>query len=204
MKRWRLVMVLVALSAVLAGGPHVALAQEGDPDATPTGDFVTPDPSACQIEPRSLDSVVTLLGTPVAGSPAPAGMDEGEPANADVVTAVTALAQESVACFNAGNFLAQFAFYTDDALLALIPPGLTADDLAGFLGAPPEPLPAEARESVLVRDVMVLPDGRVTAYVVLRNPEGIFTTFVTFQEQRDGYVITSDIDVEAELATPAA
>lgn len=177
--------------------------------ATPTaaalaGEFVTPDPSECRIEPRSLDSVVSLLGTPVADSPATPVMDAAEPADAEVVAAVTAIAQESVACFNAGNFLAQFAFYTDGALLGLIPPGLTAAGLAGFLGAPPEPLPVEERESVMVRDVMVLPGGQVTAYVVLRNLEGTFTTFVTLEQQGDGFVIVSDVDVDAEFATPAA
>ncbi|MBA2470499.1 MAG: hypothetical protein H0V37_13930 [Chloroflexia bacterium] len=188
----------VSIAGMTPGGTTVPAA------ATPTGEFVTPDPSACLIEPRSLDSVVALLGAPVTGSPATPAMETGSAADADVVATVTALAQESVACFNAGNFLAQFAFYTDDALVALIPPGLTADDLTGFLGAPPEPLPAEARESVMVRDVVILPDGQVTAYFVLRNLEGTFTTFVTLEEQGDGYVITSDIDVEAELATPAA
>lgn len=188
----------VSIAGMIPGGTAIPAA------ATPADEFVTPDPSACQIEPRSLDSVVALLGTPVAGPPATPGTDEGEPADAEIVAAVTALAQESVACFNAGNFLAQFAFYTDDALLALIPPGLTATDLTGFLGAPPEPLPVEARESVMVRDVMVLPDGQVTAHFVMRNPEGTFTTFVTLEQQEDGFVIVSDIDVDAELATPAA
>ncbi len=148
--------------------------------------------------------MVSLLGTPVADSPATPVMDATEPADAEVVAAVTAIAQESVACFNAGNFLAQFAFYTDGALLGLIPPGLTAAGLAGFLGAPPEPLPVEERESVMVRDVMVLPGGQVTAYVVLRNLEGTFTTFVTLEQQGDGFVIVSDVDVDAEFATPAA
>ncbi len=56
----------------------------------------------------------------------------------------------------------------------------------------------------IVKPVMVPPDGQVTAYVVLRNPEGTFTTFVTLTPRGQGYVITSDIDVEAEFATPAA
>ncbi len=203
MNRRRAIIVVMGLFAMCVGGPHLALAQGGT-ETTPTEDFFTPNPSACQIEPRTLESVTALAGTPAPSSLATPSPLEGVPADAGVVAAVTALAQESVACFNAGNFLAQFAFYTDDALLALIPPGLTADDLAGFLGAPPEPLPAGSRESVMVRAVMVLPDGHVTAYVVLRNLEGTFTTFVTLQEQGDGYVITSDIDVEAQLATPAA
>ena len=51
---------------------------------------------------------------------------------------------------------------------------------------------------------MVLPDGRLTAWFVMRNLEGTFTTFVTLERQGDGYVIVADIDVEADLATPAA
>jgi hypothetical protein len=51
---------------------------------------------------------------------------------------------------------------------------------------------------------MVLPDGRVTALFVRRNPEGAFTTFVTLVPRGETYVITSDIDIESEAATPAA
>lgn len=189
---------IVSVAGMVPGGAASPAA------AIPSGNFITPEPSSCRIEPRSLDSVVMLLGTPVVDSPATPASDGAVPADAAVVAAVTALAEESVACLNAGNFLAQFAFYTDEALLALIPPGLAVDDLTAFLGAPPEPLPVEARESVMVRDVMVLPNGQITADVVLRNVEGTFTTFVTLELQGDKLVIVSDINVDAELATPAA
>lgn len=184
---------------VFVGVAGNSLAQE----ATPDDGFVTPDPAECLIEPRTLESVTALAGTPAVMVEVPS-LDGAVPADEDVVATVTAIAQESVACFNAGNFLAQFAFYSDEAILAIMPPGTTADDLAGFLGADPEPLPLEARESVLVKDVMVLPDGRVTALFVMRNLEGTFTTFITLEPQGDTYIITSDIDVESESATPAA
>lgn len=152
--------------------PSRAIAQE----ATPGEEFVTPDPSVCQIEPHILESVTSLAGTPVPASPPTPSFDDAAPADAEIEAAVTAVARELVTCFNAGNFLSQFAFYTDDALLAIMPPALTVEDLAGFLGGEPEPLPEAARESVMVRDVMVLPDGRVTAYLVILTVEGIFTT----------------------------
>ena len=193
-------LAVVFAVCLLAGLSRGALTQE----ATPAGDFVTPDPSECRIEPRTIESVIVLTGTPVPTPPAIPSLEGGEPASAAVAAGVTAVARESVACFNAGDFLRQFAFYTDAAILAIMPPGLTAEDLTDFLGTPPQPLPEEGRESVAVRDVMVLPGGRVTAYFLMRNPEGTFTTFVTLEERGDGYVITSDIDFAAEFTTPAA
>jgi hypothetical protein len=182
----------------------LSLSAVASQQATPTAEFVMPDPADCQIEPRTLESVTALAGTPVAAPVATASLEGAEPASEEIVAAVTAVVQESVACFNAGNFLAQFAFHTDEALMAIIPPGLTAEDLAGFFGAPPEPLPEEARESVMVRDVMVLPDGQVSAQFVMRNLEGTFTTLVTLEDQGNRYVITSDVDVDSEPVTPAA
>lgn len=185
---------------LLPGLTATAVAQE----ATSTANFVTPDPADCQIEPRSLDSIIALAGTPAAILPATPSLENAVPADDDTVAAVTSIAHESVACFNAGDFLRQFSFYTDEVILAIMPPGLTAEDLTGFLGASPEPLPEEARESVMVRDVMVRSNGEVTAYFVIRSQEGTFTTFVTLEDPGDGYVITSDIEVDAELATPIA
>lgn len=174
-------------------------------EATPGDDFITPDPAECQIEPRTLESITSLAGTPAPVSPATPSFEDGVPADDEVVAAVNAIARESVACSNAGSYLAQFAFYTDEALLGIMPPGLTAEDIAAFIGGESEPLPEEGRFSVMVWDVMVLPDGRVTAYFVTFFPEeGAFTTFITFEKRGDGYVITSDINVEAEVATPAS
>src|SRR5688572_15361300 len=92
-----------AVLAIIALDPGLTLAQEG----TPTVDFVTPDPAECQIALRSIDSIVTTLATPIAGTPATAkpGGDEatGQPADAETVAAVTALARDATACGNLGD-----------------------------------------------------------------------------------------------------
>lgn len=182
-----------------------ALAQEVTPETSQAG-FVAPDPSECQIEPRALDSILALVATPASGTPdlstPVVGEPIGERADAETAEAVIAIARESVSCFNAGDFLRQFAFYTDNGLRTIMPEGLTEEDLIAFLGGTPEPLPEGVWESVQVRDIMVPQDGRVTAYVIVRSPDGVFTTFVTFAEQDDGWIIDSDVDVSEEFATP--
>jgi hypothetical protein len=121
---------------IFAGVVGNSLAQE----STPAADLVTPDPAECLVVPRTLNSVLALSGTPVA-APATPSLEGAVPAGGDVVAAVTTIAQESVACFNAGTFLAQFTFYSGEAILAIMPPGTTIAELTAFLGAAPEPLP---------------------------------------------------------------
>jgi len=80
---------------------------------------------------------------------------------------------------------------------------LTADDVRAFLGGTPAPLPAEARESIRIRDVRALPDGRATAFFDIRNPDGTFTGFVTLVRHDDRYLVDANVEVALDPATPA-
>ena len=131
-----------------------------------------PLPEECRITPREPEVVLALAAMPAA-SPTPDLSEpanptafvapEGEPADAATVAAVTAVLREQYACLNAGETLRFYALVTDAFLrretFAAGPPDPNA------LGRPPEPLPLENQTVVFgIRDVRVLPDGRVGVF----------------------------------------
>lgn len=196
-------LTLIAILLVSSGPATVAT-----PVVPSPGDFVTPDPTECRIEQRTIESVVAVVATPAAETPAintpTVGTPTAEPADGEMVRSVTATARESVACFNAGDFLRQLALYTDNGLRSITAgEGLTAEEVIAFLGGTPVPMPVAAWESVRVRDVRSLPDGRVTAFFDVRNPDGTFTSFVTLVRRDDRYLVDSDVEAAMEPATPA-
>src|SRR5215203_4616722 len=146
-------MVVGAVLAIVALAPGVTLAQDG----TPTVDFVTPDPAECRIAPRSIDSIASALATPIAGTPTTAkpegAVATGQPADAETVAAVTALAREATACGKLGDYRRVFALYTDNGLPVFAADrGMTAEQLAGALAATPVPLPEESWQAARVQD----------------------------------------------------
>ena len=189
--------------ATIALAPGLTLAQEG----TPTVDFVTPDPAECQIAPRSMESIAAALATPVAGAPAtPNPADDvatGQLADAETVEAVMTLAREATACGNLGDYRRVFALYTDNGLRVFATDrGLSAEQLTGALAATPVPLPEASWQGVRVRDVRIQSDGRVTAFIDFRSPQGGGSVFVALVHRGDRYLVDSEVVVPSRPATP--
>lgn len=185
------VVVMVALwSPGTISPPGAAAAQT----ATPAAGFTTPDPGECLIESRTVAELISFIpsggATPVAAeaSPTPLVTPEGEPADADAATGVTATAEELIACYNANDFLRAFALFTDDYVRrSIIDDDVTAEGI-GLLAASLEPRAAPDRQSVAVQDIRVLPDGHITAVLVIRDPvaDGIETASLAIFVQIEG------------------
>ena len=114
--------------------------------------------------------------------PSPGTTDVGVPADADTRAAVTQTVREWVACGNAFDILRLFALSTDAKLqrdFVELRAEATEESL-GWLGvflngpriATPFPSDPAAWSAVLdIRDVVVLPGGRVSAVVVTARPD---------------------------------
>lgn len=212
MRKTITVIVTLVMSYVVSGGPLVAQ------DATPGADgWVTPDPSECTVEPRSMESILAISatndeGTPLAEPPAPAiatpglQLPEGEPADQETVEAVTATIRQLVACENAGDLRRAHALYTDNVLIVFqTNEPLTDQQRIDLYGATPVARPPEAFTSIRISDVLVLPDGDVVAVTERRIPVGIFTMAYVLVQEGDGYLIDRVADTVREpIGTPPA
>lgn len=138
--------------------------------ASATAQVATPSarsPSTCRIEPRTSDAVTHILET---GTPRPevpiAELPKGEPADAETVAAITSLEQEFAACLNTNDWPRWLAFLTEDEVRHAV----SGDEVAALF-ASAGTLEAggggdQGIKGVAVRDVRLLPDGRVRAIVV--------------------------------------
>lgn len=159
---------------LISGG--AALAQ----DATPSGIDLSPNPDQCTQAPRTLDSVVLLIGTPgpsqtenaaSTASTQPVELPTGEPAPKEAIDGVVATVVENVACFNAGNPLALFGGMTDAYLLSQIAAGLIDQRVLDQAAATPTALPEDQQTQLLdTRDFTLYPDGRVGVLVYTKAP----------------------------------
>ena len=184
---------------LLAGlAPTAASAQE----ATPASDFVTPDPEACQIEPRTIENLASFLATPSASpavdaaTPQVPDAPDGVPADVDVVEGITATAYELYACYNANDFLRVFAFFTDGYMTRSFASEDIAPDAIGLFATPIPAQAADERFSISVQDVQVLVDGRIGANVITHSPlgDGADTpTYYIFVEQDGRYLVDDAI-----------
>lgn len=187
---------LVALAA-LAGGAGIVDAK----DATTKGDPTVPEPALCAdaVEPRSIADLERSaaadagVGVTIAASPTPDETETGEaePAGPEATAAATEALETLYACYNANDYPRAFALFTDAGLGRVLPGfGLTAKDLA-YLAERPDPVPApkEAWRAVAVREVLLLPDGRLRATVEGNAPEGPFTAVALLGESDGGYRI---------------
>jgi hypothetical protein len=116
-----------------------------------------------------------MQGVAVATPIMPSG---GVPADPSIVAAVTETVEMSAACLNAGDIPRFTALYTDEAFYLALGGGSITDpemfeqQLASL--ATPQPLPLDERVEVpSVRDVRVLPDGRVTAIIGTTGGESL-------------------------------
>jgi hypothetical protein len=179
--------------ALLVIGP--ASAQQG----TPIAGREVPDPSLCTVEPRSSD---ILAQTPVAATPgaAPATPQavvepSGEPADTATIAVVSDVVRQFYACLNSGDTLRALALFTDEAAprFLAIRPELSVPPTNATPGA----VPLESQIAIVaMTDVLVLPDGRVFAFVTqddpARPPDGPEPVFFYFRQQ-DGQWLIDDI-----------
>ena len=182
--------VAMAFAAPMGFAAQPGMAQEATAVALP----VSPDPALCTVEPRPLADFETLVAAPDASpAAAPEATPEsfvpptGEPADAETAAAVTQTAVELFACYAAGDFLRAAALWTDDYLAAEDTRlSYTEDDLA-FLAATPVPEEPEVRLTLLaLREMTVLSDGRVGAFLDIEFADGTRETQYGIVELVDG------------------
>jgi hypothetical protein len=200
-------MLAIVFSVLLAG---VA----GSQDA-PAGLPAAPDPSDCGVTSTVEELLARVDASPVPATPdttpaatpetaataggAPFELPEGETADAATVAAVTATMWEALACANAGDSLAGFALLSDRFTREILgEESLTEDDVQQF-AASPEALPEELHATLhAVRDVRVLPDGRVGALVESEYPDeppaGVEVDFFYFAEEGGRFLIDGVVE----------
>src|SRR3954454_21100077 len=146
--------------------------------STPITFPLTPDPTTCTVEPRSIESIIDVVGTPVPGAvqaeaTPTAAMDVPEGTKADDATseAVTGTIVQLFACTNAGDFMRVYAYFTDGFLQQFFAGTPLSDDVIAFITATPQPLPEDQlRVIVSIGDVRMLDDGRAAVEVVVEEP----------------------------------
>ena len=182
-RRGRLASILlVAVLLIAVGRPGVAMTQV----PTPPANRDVPAPAECRIEPRSLAFFERLAdgATPAPTSPTPFNPPEGGRPDAATVDGITVTIRHLAACLNAGDTLRVDALYTDAYFYRQIadlgPPS------PEFLATRGTPVPVEERRWAGIdgiREVRMLPDGRVSAVVELHiPPEDVTFAFVFVRE----------------------
>ena len=203
---------LFALLALTASGITSVAAQ----DASPTAELDFPDPTDCQVEPRTVDELTALIqeaATPVAdaspvGGPDEAALEGAEPADEETVAEINATWREFIACVNANDFLRMFALVSDDKLrrdFAEDLAGATEEQLIAFFAAAPVALEPEMRAPFIpLSEMQVLEDGRVLAVGPGESGQGEILIFV---REDNRWLIDDQYDLGAghvhEEATPA-
>jgi copper transport protein len=129
-----------------------------------------PGAEQCTVQPRTLQEIADLAKLPAPAEPPNATEAEsGKPADAATAQAIAATARELVACSNAGDILRRLGLYSDERLRFAYPDGPTKALEA--IAKTPLPLGLADRVALVsVEDVRQLPDGRVSARVIVDNP----------------------------------
>jgi hypothetical protein len=171
--RWLWIGVAWVLALVV--GPVAGTAQVATPVAGPIALPATPQPDECVVEPRTVDELLELVGTPEPFAPPPQNAapltpaprpttPPSEPADAATIAGITATAYHYLACVNAGDMLRGYALYTDE----FVRTGIFIDPA---MERPPVAVPPDQRVTLLdVVYVRVYPDGRVGAVIVIDDP----------------------------------
>lgn len=137
-----------------------------------------PQPEECDVAPRTIESLESLAdpnalepGAMVNSRPGtPVSIPTGAPAESGVVTEVTGVIRELLACSNARDPLRRLALFSDASLKPTFSHG-PSDAFVRLAATPAIPLPADIRVSIVsIADVQILPDGRVRATVSADNP----------------------------------
>jgi hypothetical protein len=211
----RIHLSVVAIFAAALGVPSFpVVAQEATPATA--GEVVPPE--ECTTAPRPADFLADLIATPVAATPIapittlPAGTAPDEPTK----SAIEAAVRQLVACSNTGDVLRGLALFTDDYLRRTLDPTgqLTAEAAIALIApyATPIPLaPAQLVRLVEVRDITLLPDGRVAAVSVtdggIPDPPGVTVDLLVFVKAGDRWLIdetVANVDQPEEATATAA
>lgn len=208
MRRRSLLLSLLVIILVAGNRESLPSSTANAPqESTPEASFpVTPASAECTVEPRPVESLTELLGTPVADGapdrdarptePSSAEVPIGEWADEEVREGIITTVVESSACFNAGDSGRGFALFTDAFLQGYVAENaLTAEDIA-FLAAGPEPVLPEARQTILaVTDVSTLDDGRAGAFVVTSSKwSGPGTSYLLFVQSGERWLVDEVIE----------
>ena len=186
------------------------------------GFHTVPAPQECLVGPRTVDDLLAQYATAKAAwglylRPRQIDVPAGQPAGAEVTTAVTASARKLVACLNANDTLRMFGMFTDNGVAdrlgwmmgPLLQPGFEWAPDVTELTARATPLPAADRLDLrAVENVRALPDGRVAAEVTIGTgntgfagiPSGVSCTFIFAPD--DGYRIDQVIVQGPGTPTP--
>jgi hypothetical protein len=199
---------LLAMPATIGAAAAVA-AQDATPSAAAAGFPISPDPADCTGEPRSVDELLALWygpdGSPIAAAGAAIGeaadatsltIPVGAPADEATAAAVLETVSQIFACFEAGDPLRAYAWFSDDLSRLFGPePGTPREDAEVFLSGEFEPEEGgEASEIVAVTDVMDLDDGRVGAFVVESSGGRFDTVYAIFERDGDRLIADEIID----------
>ncbi|MFN8594037.1 MAG: hypothetical protein U0031_21495 [Thermomicrobiales bacterium] len=144
--------------------------------ATPAPLPVAPSPKECVVAPRPIERVAAILATPVASpagaTPVPSATASGEPADEQTSLAVTDTLRQVFACTNAGDYLGVYSLFSDRFLREFFAGTPLTAEVAAFLSAPPQPLPAEQQRIIrALGPVYLLPDGRAQIRIILDEPD---------------------------------
>lgn len=198
--------VITALCCALIGNTGLR-AQDATPVAN-LGEAV--DPAECRIAPRTAEELFALWSdvdeedTGLTAAPVPLG----QPADAEIVAAITATVREWYACANARDFGRVVAFMSDRLVDSLFSAedGLTLEFVRSHVGPPTEPKPREEwQRLVAVTDVSVMEDGRVAAFLIedspARPPDGPTTELLIFVEERGRWVVDEILEFSEDEAS---
>lgn len=128
-----------------------------------------PGAEACTVEPRTLDEIAELAKSPAPQEPPNATEADGEPADQETIAGVSSTVEMMVACTNAGDIMRRLAVYSDKRIHYAYPDGPTAA-LEAMAATPMPVQPYERVAITSIENVTRLPDGRVSARVVVDNP----------------------------------
>jgi len=189
-------------------------------EPSPTEGADTPTAEGCDVEPRSLESVFALAGTPPAGEATssvdetPVSVAEGEPADAETIAGVRATLDELVACEAAGDGLRVLALLSDDFvldLLAMMLAGLNPEEIEQFGTASFWAITVGTSPVVRDEDLRVLVDGRVGAPLRLAEEEtepvrdgADVGGYVVFVDSGERWLIDEFVVGGGDTATPEA
>jgi len=183
-------------------------AQDATPEAGMVAFPISPDPAACQVEPRTTDELLALWYTPE-GDPLPAATPQGgseatsltlpvgPPADEGTAREVVSAVSEIFGCFAAGDFPRATALFTEDLTRSFGgEPGTTAEEARTFLEATPEAgMEGGTGETVIaITDVMDLGDGRIGAFVVDQSGGQLDTVYAIFERQGERLLVDEIID----------
>jgi hypothetical protein len=206
----RLGVLAVCLALFGCGAWDTAAAQQATP--APAGDVIPPE--ECTAAPRPATFLADLIATPAAAPATPiASLPEGTPPDDQTRQEVTAAVRQIIACSNTGNVLRALALFGDEYLRRSLNPAgqLTAEAALNLVAPYATPLAIPANlfiRLVEIRDMRVLPDGRVAAVVVTVPPTGgLATDLFVFARTENGWIVddaVSDFAPAQSAATPAA